>query len=195
MKTAAQNAVGSLDITLGIRSELVTWSLGHRPKLPQSVQDIADVIGRDKALYLIGQLPKCQVRDNRYKHRPGSTGTQRVIMYVPKRLKPDHVLVRILGWQDAERLVQAFGGEIICPPTLRDTVYLPFRDSAIVRIHREQRASIAEIASWFDMTERRVAQLLDGVKETPQEALQPANDNTSRLDQQQAAQQCSTRRK
>lgn len=76
--------------------------------LPNSVREIAEVIGRDSAMYLIGQLPRCYAGTDGHK-------SNKVIMYVPKRLQPDHRLVEILGWQTAQKLVRAFGGEILYP--------------------------------------------------------------------------------
>ena len=76
--------------------------------LPSSVREIADVIGREAAMYLIGHLPRC------YAGRDGHK-SNRVIMYVPKTLPPDHRLVEILGWHTALKLVGAFGGEILNP--------------------------------------------------------------------------------
>ena len=49
--------------------------------LPESVQEIADVIGRDQALTFIGQLPQAGKRK------------WRVCVYIPKTLSPDHKLV------------------------------------------------------------------------------------------------------
>ena len=48
--------------------------------LPESVQEIADVIGRDGALRLVCQMPVCYRAQNKRSHK--------VILYVPKRLKP-----------------------------------------------------------------------------------------------------------
>lgn len=141
-------------------------------KLPASVQEIADVIGRERALFLIGQLPRCYVRDSRRADVPKGGLSERVILYVPKHLKPDHALVTILGWKDAQQLVQAFGGELLAPGNCRD-VYRPHRDAAIHLMQRDG-VPIPMIATWFDMTERRVRQVL----EIPQEARPPAaNDN------------------
>lgn len=81
--------------------------------LPASVREIAEVIGIEPTMKLINQLPMCDSgKDGRRKLRP--------ILYVPKRLKPDHRLVEILGWPDAHRLVQVFGGEILYPANLRE---------------------------------------------------------------------------
>lgn len=74
--------------------------------LPASVREIAEVIGREQALHLIQHLPRCYNKRNQ---------ANRVILYVPKRVDPDHRLVEILGWYDALRLVEAFGGEILHP--------------------------------------------------------------------------------
>jgi hypothetical protein len=76
--------------------------------LPESVREIAEVIGREDALRLVGQLPTCYAGNDGKK-------SNRVIMYVPKRLAPDHKLVEILGWNVAMKLVRHFGGEILQP--------------------------------------------------------------------------------
>src|SRR5687768_1987336 len=127
--------------------------------LPSSVQEIADVIGDDRALFLIGRLPRC--------YTPGKTGSswesgkrvgvERVIMYVPKRLDVDHPLVRIMGWVDAQKLVSAFGGEILCPATCT-SIYRPFRDEQISRLVGEGVPTMM-VAEWFGVTERLVRNL------------------------------------
>lgn len=73
--------------------------------LPESVAEIAEVIGRDAAIYLIGQIG------------PSGSRPWRVCFYVPKvrRLTADHQLVEILGWHTAKRLCRHFGGEILQP--------------------------------------------------------------------------------
>lgn len=76
--------------------------------LPESVQEIAEVIGWDDALYLIGQLPTL-------KPKPGKRPNPRVSLYIPKRLKPNHNLIRILGEEQAQKLVAEFGGLIMYP--------------------------------------------------------------------------------
>lgn len=138
-------------------------------RLPASVQEIADVIGRERALFLVGQLPRC------YQTRKGSKRAGwHVIMYVPKVLKPDHLLVQILGWPDAVKIVAAFGGEILHPANCAE-VYRVFRD----------RASLAMVAS--GMTPREAAEAIGVsarhvrglvVLEKAQEALRADNDNT-----------------
>lgn len=177
----------------------MVWSIGFKKSLfsghpviadtaplPRAAQEIADIIGRDRALFLIGQLPRCYVHDKRWQSRPGSKGSCRVILYVPKRLKPDHRLVQILGWNDAVRLVEAFGGEIICPPPMTETLYRPFRDAGIVHMIC---SGVPEciVAEWFEITTARVRQVLEAAGiETPKEAKRPANDNDPRLHNTQA---------
>jgi hypothetical protein len=77
-----------------------------RPDLPGVAQEIADVIGREDALFLIGQLPPCGRR------------SWRRAVYVPKVPPPDHFLVRVLGAEQAQRLADEFGGEVLQPPNL-----------------------------------------------------------------------------
>lgn len=136
--------------------------------LPASVQEIADVIGSERALYLVGQLPRCYA---------GNKGKQssRVIMYVPKTLKPDHQLVVLLGWHDARKLVDAFGGEILQPANCAE-IYRQFRDQSILRMAREGMRP-GEIAEVVGVSDRHVRNLL---RENPQQDLRASNDNTAR---------------
>lgn len=90
-------------------------------KLPKSVQPIADVIGIDQALRLIGQLPVCKVRDKRY----GAAISNRIILIVPVTLKADDKLVGMIGWADAKKLVAHFGGEYLYPATCAE-IYRDF---------------------------------------------------------------------
>lgn len=139
-------------------------------RLPESAQELADVIGTERALYLIGQLPRS------YRKRNGvQCGESTVVLYVPKAIQPTHQLVQLIGWHDAQRLVKAFGGEILKPATCSD-VYRRFRDASIIRLAAEGMKTAA-IAEWMEVSERHVRNLL---REKPQEELSAANDNTSR---------------
>lgn len=115
--------------------------------LPGIAQEIAGVIGCHAALHLIGQLPTCVAG------KPGKQST-RVILYVPKRLKPGHRLVQILGMDRAQKLVTAFGGETLPVANCRH-VYIRFRNREIRRMAAE-RMSTAEIAAIIGMTVRSV---------------------------------------
>lgn len=132
-------------------------------KLPRSVQEVADVIGRDLALYLVGQLP-----------RAASNGTP--MLYVPKTLKPEHPLVGMLGWPAAMKLVRAFGGEILQPAHCAD-VYREFRDASILRL-LSQGHSAKTLADWFRVCDRHVRNL---VRENTQEAANEARRDTSAI--------------
>lgn len=134
-------------------------------KLPPSVQEIADVIGRERALFLIGKLPKCY---------SGPRKWPQVILYVPKRLTFDHPLVEILGWADAQKLVQAFPGEILHPASCAG-IYREFRDENILRLVGEGLPTMM-IAEWFGVSDRHVRNLK---REKPHEDLKPANDNNA----------------
>lgn len=153
--------------TLGMKME----------KLPRSVQEIADVIGRERALYLVGMLPRCFMQDRRKRETNVGGRAERVILYVPKNLKPDHVLVRILGWHDAELLVRHFGGELLMPANCRP-VYRNFRDAGIRKLAAEG-TPVAMIADWFRVSERHVKNVL---AENPQEDCGPLrSDNRANL--------------
>ena len=139
-------------------------------RLPASVQEIADVIGRERALYLIGQLPRCYAGKEGHK-------SSRVILYVPtaKRIPADHYLVRILGWQDAMKMCQAFGGEILQPANCSE-IYRRYRNAEIARMAGEGM-SAKDIADVFQVNVQYVREILRGMK-NPQEEVQPAaNDN------------------
>ncbi|MDM5178500.1 hypothetical protein PO883_14980 [Massilia sp. DJPM01] len=131
-------------------------------RLPDSVQEIADVIGRDQALMLIGALPRC------YVGQPGKKSNQ-VVMYVPtvKNLRLDHQLVRILGWIDAERLCRTFGGEIMKPANCA-FIQREFLHKTILGMMHGGRMKAAEVAAIVGVHERTVRNV---VRENPPEEL------------------------
>ncbi|WP_290872059.1 helix-turn-helix domain-containing protein [Aquabacterium sp.] len=140
-------------------------------ELPQSVQQIADVIGSEKALLLVGKLPRCHRRDERW---PNAKNGQ-AVMYVPKleNLSLDHKLVEILGWPDAEKLSREFGGLIMYPAKCADLAR-KFLHASILRMARTGIKSTA-VAVAFGVSERTVRNLL---RENPLEEFPAAsNDN------------------
>lgn len=144
-------------------------------RLPRDVQDIAEVIGVERALFLVGQLPRCYVKDKRKADVPKGGQSERVIMYVPRNMKPDHQLVRILGWKDAAALQAAFPGEIMQPGTCQ-VVYRDFRNQGIARMSRDGVPNTL-VAEWFGVSDRFVRKIL---QEIPQvETRTPANDNAA----------------
>lgn len=79
--------------------------------LPRSVREIAEVIGRSLTMQLIGQLRATESQKQGKRHV--------LMLYVPKHLRPDHDLVRMIGHQAAHKLTQVFGGEILYPANCR----------------------------------------------------------------------------
>lgn len=124
--------------------------------LPDSVAEIAEVIGRDKALHLIGSLPQSGSRK------------WRVCVYIPKRLPSvDHKLVRILGYQDAQKMVRAFSGMILQPSNCRFWAKA-VRDRRIREMNAEGYP-VSEIAFGVGLSAYRVREILAG--DTPEGAL------------------------
>jgi hypothetical protein len=94
---------------------------GGNYDLCQCLREISWVIGRERALYLAGQVLKW----DRGGHR-GKTA----YLYIPKRLTPDHRLVEILGWDQAAALVYEFAGLILPISSCRGVVQR-WRDSEV----------------------------------------------------------------
>lgn len=138
-------------------------------QLPQSVQEIAVVIGRDKALLLIGALPRC------YTGQPGKKSNQ-VVMYVPTlaRLGLGHQLVRILGWIDAEKLSRHFGGELLKPANCAH-IQREYLHKTIIGMMRGGRMKATEVAAIVGVHERTVRNLVR--ENPPEESERAANDN------------------
>ena len=80
------------------------------PELPASVAEIADVIGRDAALRLVGALP------------PAGSRSWRRVVYVPKRLKPGHPLIDMVGLEAAQALARHFAGAVVQPGACADMI-------------------------------------------------------------------------
>jgi hypothetical protein len=139
--------------------------------LPNTVQEIADVIGREQALYLIGQLPRCYTPDARYPAARKST----VIMYAPKRLEPNHDLVRILGWRDASRLAREFAGMLIHPPSCADLLR-EHRDRNIARLAADGMTT-AMLAEWFDVDVTHVRRVIRATAGNPPRERRAANND------------------
>ncbi|MFB9149543.1 hypothetical protein [Roseovarius ramblicola] len=115
---------------------------------PQSVRELAEVIGLDQALHLCRSLPRCGSRP------------WRVAVYVPKRMPLDHKLVAILGYRDAMRLARHFGGEVLQPSNGRFLEKRWFRRN--VWQLRGQGMSAAEIAEDTDRSIEAVKGVLRG---------------------------------
>lgn len=118
-------------------------------RLPDSVQQIADVIGEAAALELVRRWPRTKTNGD-IPFRP--------IMYVPAKLTPEHRLVAILGWQNAARLVRVFPGDLIflatCAITLRDD-----RNDVIASMIA-RKVSVASVSIKLGMSERHVRRIV-----------------------------------
>lgn len=160
-------------------ASLSTTALPRLPKryqrepmrLPKSVQEIAEVIGRERALYLVGKLPRCYVEDRRKRETNKGGMSERVILYVPKTLNPDSQLLKILDWHEASALVDAFGGELLAPGNCGELLR-NWRNDGILRAVCNG-LSVTLAAEWFDVTPRHVRNVM-AAAENPQQAV---NDN------------------
>ena len=141
--------------------------------LPTSVQEIADIIGAERALYLISQLPRCQRRDSRNPNADRS----RPVLYVPKKMTPDHPLAVILGIDDARALSEALGGEGFHPAACAN-IQRAQRNATIARMKRAG-STAAEIAEAVALTQRQVRNI---IKEIPAMDGTGANDNNRVVD-------------
>ena len=141
-------------------------------ELPRTVQEIADVIGRERALFLISQLPRIRVQSKNW---------NAVFLYAGKTIKPDDNLVKILGWNDASKLVRYFGGELLQLSSC-DYIYRRFLHSSMARMHAEGMAT-KDIAELFGVSERTVSRHCN---DKPQKDTTPANDNNSRTTSRRA---------
>ena len=117
------------------------------PPLPESIEEIAEVIGRDKAFMLIGQLSQAGKR------------SWRVCLYVPKKLPLDHPLVYLLGYHDAKKLAWAFAGMNLQPSNGKG-IYRAYRNREIRRMSYEG-VEVADIAEAVDLSTYRVREILN----------------------------------
>lgn len=131
--------------------------------LPPSAQEIADVIGRDRALFLIGNLPAAGGR------------SWRRVLYVPKRMGRDHPLVQLMGAEDAERLRRHFGGAILQPANC-GYIARAFRDREVRRMAAEG-VPVTSIAASVGLSDYRVREILRSVEGNPPEESPATNDN------------------
>lgn len=137
--------------------------MSDKHPLPRSVQEIADVIGRDAALLLVDSLPRAYSPC----HPSG-----KVILYVPQSIRPDHHLVQLLGWANAEKLVDSFGGMML-QPAICTALRVGERDEAI-RGMRSRGISVQAIAREFGITDRHVRNIVREMAEVE------ANDNSGK---------------
>lgn len=129
----------------------------HIAELPESIHEIASVIGRDRALYLVGALA------------PSGKRKWRRILYVPHphNLKMSSKIVRILGYDDAVRLSSAFAG-LSLQPANGNSLSRALRDHRICDMARGG-VSTADIAALFVLAPRTVRGILKRQAKPPQD--------------------------
>jgi hypothetical protein len=150
-------------------------------KLPDSVQEIADVIGREQALLLISKLPRSySLRKSGAAGSATRDGGKRVMqgsvnLYVPRvpKLNANHQLVQILGWHDAIKLCKAFGGEIMYPANCA-AYYRQERNQGILDMLADGMTP-TEVAAEVGLTVEQVRRIRR--EKPPEELRAAANDN------------------
>lgn len=116
--------------------------------LKGDLRSVAEVIGRQKALYLVSQCPKYKTEKR--------TGVGQLFLYVPqaRRLKMDHNLVTMLGYEDAQKLCLVFGGELLVLSQCKH-ILIKSRNAGIKSM-LEQGFRVDEIAQYFNISTRIV---------------------------------------
>jgi len=117
-----------------------------------SFQQIVEVIGKDAANSLIRELPMASKTKTSFWYPR--------LLYVPKRLhgKWADRLVKIIGKDDASKMVEHYQGEILSLSPPRKP-YLAFRNAAI-RAQHEKGVSVKWLAFIFDMTPRQIRKIV-----------------------------------
>lgn len=115
-------------------------------RLPDSVQQIADVIGEEAAVALVAILPRVK--------RDYPSGD--AVLYVPKNIGPDHRFVAAIGYVAAMKLSRYFGGDLMFVATCAGRRKAT-RNAEILEALKT--ASPAAVAIRFGITERHVRRI------------------------------------
>lgn len=121
--------------------------------LKGDLRSIAEVIGRQSALYLVSQCP-------RYKTEKRA-GKGQLLLYVPKirSLTVDHRLVKTLGYLNASKLSKEFGGELLVLAHCNQMI-LQARNTGIKEMSK-YGFSVKDLADIFHVTERIVLRVYE----------------------------------
>jgi hypothetical protein len=79
-------------------------------------------------------------------------------VYVPRRFRPDHPLLMLLGAESAAKLAEHFGGDKLEVPK-PDAVHRQLRARSI-KARRAEGTSVAALVSEFNLSRRRILQIL-----------------------------------
>ena len=120
---------------------------GHRVMLPDSVQEIAEVVGREKAVRLVEGT------------RPSGKRRWRRSLYVPAEMPEGHRIATLIGFEDAARLSFSHGNCILELPACH-ALRKAYLADYVMRLH-DQGAEEAEIAREIGVEKKTVAGLLD----------------------------------
>ena len=115
---------------------------------------IAEVLGRQKALYLVSKCSRYKVEKRQ--------GAGQLLLYVPKLKNFDlkHNLVQMMGYEDAYKLSQHFGGELL---TLSQCKQIILKNRNLgIKAMLQQGFKKEQIAEFFDLTPRAVCMVASG---------------------------------
>lgn len=151
--------------------------------IPESVREIAHVIGLEKALLLVAKVPRC------FSGQEGKKSWH-AILYIPTsaHLTAQHFLVRVLGWDDAKAMCVEFGGLIMKLPNCADLAR-HHRNRSILHMVYENRISPRDAAEMTGVGLRTVQNLM---KENPQEVWQQEREQYSSVPTMEPTKKCST---
>lgn len=109
---------------------------------------IAEVLGRQKTLYLVSHCPRYKVEKRQ--------GIGQLLLYVPKLKNFDlnHNLVKIMGYEDAYKLSRHFGGELLVLSQCK-RIILKKRNIGIKSM-LQQGFKKEQVAEFFNLTTRTV---------------------------------------
>lgn len=111
---------------------------------------VAEVIGAEKAFFVLNALPAKAQRDKR---RPAAV-RHRKTLWIPKHCNLNSQLVKLVGVNDACRLIQEFGGQSLYFYSNPAPVIKNRNDAISVMI--DSGASTKLIAASFQLSERQV---------------------------------------
>lgn len=110
----------------------------NRDLLPESLQDLADVIGLENTIKLIDRFPG-------------------ISLYIPHKTTDSHVLVTVIGEASAEALCDAFGGNEVRLPKL-DSAKRQFKYHTLRKM-KSAGCSNRIVAQVLQYSERHVERL------------------------------------